>query len=74
MPSTKPATTVTARLPQWLRAAQTLTGALTGLAGSISVWALIDRRDIPVETWVSLFGASSILWLGLLTYGRRALQ
>lgn len=74
MSSTEPVTTVTARIPRWLRAAQALTGALTGLAGSVSVWALIDGRDIPVETWVSLFGASSILWLGLLTYGRRALQ
>ncbi|MFD5883065.1 hypothetical protein [Streptomyces yangpuensis] len=74
MSSTEPVITVTARIPRWLRAAQALTGALTGLAGAVSVWALIDGRDIPVETWVSLFGASSILWLGLLTYGRRALQ
>ncbi|MFF8918592.1 hypothetical protein ACF08M_36130 [Streptomyces sp. NPDC015032] len=62
--------TSNSKSPRWLRAAQVIAGALTGVAGALSFWALLVGLDAPVEAWVSLFAASGTLWVGLLSFGR----
>ncbi|MGW6393083.1 hypothetical protein ACWFR1_21820 [Streptomyces sp. NPDC055103] len=74
MPTFESAASTTSRPPRWLRIGQGLTGALTGLSGVVSLGALLGGFDVPADTWVSLFGASGALWIGLLALGRRALR
>ena len=72
MPTIESAATTTSRQPRWLRVGQGLTGALTVLSGVASLGALVGGVDVPADTWVSLFGASGTLWIGLLALGWRS--